>query len=60
MAFTRRYHKQIAGIIYRARTNPNLATVDGHCKEIANRLADLFALDNARFDREKFLSDCGL
>lgn len=31
------------------------ATVD-----MANRMADVFAADNPRFDRERFLKACGL
>ena len=30
------------------------------CKECATKLADYFAKNNPRFDREKFLEACGL
>ena len=58
--FTKKHYKAIAEIVVRARKNPNLATVDGHCRQIASDLANYFATDNPRFDRDKFLSACGL
>jgi len=30
------------------------------CRRFATKLADYFAKDNPRFDREKFLEACGL
>ena len=50
----------IAKIISQARQNPNLATVDGHCKQITEDLANYLETKNPEFDRDKFLKACGV
>ena len=61
--FTRQHYKAIAEIIEYA-TNEDPANACYGCRYpqtvIATCLADYFAKDNSRFDREKFLEACGL
>ena len=55
--FTRQHYKAIAEILEYYENSPFfLDTVKG----IADKLADYFAADNSRFDREQFLQACGL
>jgi len=64
---TKKHYKTIAGIVY-ANTTPEGR--DPHCQfakgmqrariYIARNLADYFADDNSRFDRDKFMAACGL
>ena len=52
---TRKHYVAIAEIIaYR------LCAKDNHPHEIAKRLADYFKRDNPKFDRERFLTACGI
>ena len=52
--FTRKQYKAIAKLIKES----TLYSFDGVL--IANEFADYFAKDNPRFDRDKFLSACGV
>ncbi len=56
--FTRTHYKAIAAIVnidYDQDCNEYGARVD-----MAEKLADYFASDNPRFDRERFLTACGV
>lgn len=56
--FTRQHYKAIAKIIEETKSGEQLW--DGQANRIAIKLIDYFATDNPRFDREKFLTACGL
>jgi len=68
--FTKRHYKAIAEIIKNntctALPEPNhdtLIRIDAHKEAgiwIALNLADYFAEDNPRFDRQRFLAACGI
>ena len=55
---SRKHFKAAAAILsnYSDVTGPAKSIV----REIANEFADLFADENPRFDRERFLAACGL
>ena len=62
--FTRQHYKAIAAII---KTQPTYETTKGYpgsyhnCTgDIAEKLADYFAQNNSRFNKEKFLDACGI
>lgn len=62
--FTRQHYKAIAEIV---KGQKELADVFAHkqfatqrISDIAKGLADYFAKDNPRFDRDRFLEACGL
>lgn len=57
---SRKHYVAIAAMI-RRRVDAD-ATVGGHSitREIAEGLADVFADDNPRFDRARFLTACGI
>lgn len=61
--FTRKHYKAIAEII-KKRLNLNQGTRHTprflYADEVADDLADYFAGDNPRFDRERFLTACGI
>lgn len=57
---SRKDYIEVADII---RVQNDLATTDperGQLTRIARDLAGFFARDNGRFDRQKFLSACGI
>ena len=66
MAFTRQYYKAIAEIVKKSA----FWSHHGPCREdrdkmilpesIASNLANYFAKNNPKFDREHFLAACGL
>lgn len=61
---TRKHFEAIALIIKNARI-PNAAAgfddgFDAGVEDVATSLADYFAGENPRFDREKFLTACGI
>ena len=62
--FTRQHYKAIAAIIKETsdmHDHPNLyAWMATDTEGLAGKLADYFAKNNPRFDREKFLEACGL
>ena len=60
--FTKKHYKAIAEIIEnRAGINNYVyAEERTHALSIANDLADYFAKNNPRFDKDKFLEACGL
>jgi hypothetical protein len=73
--FTQQHFNQLAALICAERNEivltlppqspipPSVTQTDGRIYEtrvIATRLADLFAADNPRFQRERFLKACGL
>ena len=62
--FTRQHYKAIAEIIREQKEHVRVFTghmmAEAACKDIAAQLADYFAKDNPRFDREKFLNACGI
>lgn len=63
--FTRQHYKAIAEIIKEQQKEASKACGMGFsftCKigRLAIELADYFAKDNPRFDRERFLAACGL
>ena len=52
---TKKHYEAIADCIqYR------LCSSDNHPHEIAGRLADYFEIDNKNFNRERFLTACGI
>lgn len=56
--FTRRHYTKIAAQIAAMPSfAPRLRTTR---EEMAGQLADMFKLDNSRFDREVFFKACGL
>lgn len=65
--FTRQHYKAIAGII---KDGANSTGRDPHSQFVKGRestqvyiavnLADYFAIDNPRFNRDKFMAACGL
>jgi len=66
---TKKHFKAIADIIYIqhkeyiSQYNKDNNYADGYgqsCQDIANELTDYFAKENPRFDRDKFLTACGL
>jgi hypothetical protein len=59
--FTRCHYQQIASVI-QLRFSAEAPDEGGRwvVDAIANDLCDLFAGDNQRFDRDKFLSACGI
>lgn len=62
--FARKHYKAIAEIIKQAKPSFNSTRMNmGEtwcCMRIARDLTDYFAKDNPRFDRDKFLSACGV
>lgn len=63
--FTRQHYKAIAEILQSERSFA--IDIEGHCynckeriRHIIVEMADYFATDNSRFDRQKFLAACGL
>ena len=66
--FTRQHYKAIAEVVSKsqdlvcaddlAHLSTGLWFIKPH--EFCNKLADYFAQDNPRFDRERFLEACGL
>ena len=53
--FTRQHYKAIAEIIKSNRGDGVEYTLD----QVASKLADFFAGDNQRFNRNKFMEACG-
>lgn len=62
--FIRQHYEAIAEIIKSRIEYVSVFTdhtmAKGTCNGIATELADYFAKDNPRFDRDKFLEACGL
>ena len=54
---TRKNYVRAAEIL--SGLNANGFEVSGY-EELCNAFADMFAADNSRFDRERFLTACGL
>lgn len=54
---TRKHFEAIAALLDRERSLNNGG--DGSVFAIAEAMADLFAKENPRFDRDKFLTACG-
>lgn len=53
---TRKHFVMAAQVILAGRKGAN----DVEADKMANSMADLFALENPRFDRDKFLKACGV
>jgi len=53
---TKKHYTAIASIMLSESMN----TPYGYRKEISNKLANFFEQDNPKFDRERFLSACGI
>jgi hypothetical protein len=62
MAFTRMHYQAVAGEIHNLINDCKAwRTADEQSVRVtAERLANLFRRDNSRFDREKFMTACGL
>lgn len=66
MAMSRKHYRDAADTIKRTvewsadETPVRKASRLAAAQEIANGLATMFAIDNGRFDREKFMDACGL
>ena len=58
--FTRQHYKAIAAIIRPHLLVSKIREDGAQVADIALELADYFAQDNPRFDRERFLEACGL
>jgi len=62
--FTRQHYKAIAEIVRETSDvydHPNLIYFEAiPTKTFADKLADYFAADNPRFDRDQFLIACGI
>lgn len=58
--FTKRYYKAIAKIVKNTIYNKGWSEYDKRERKFVSNLADYFAKDNPRFDRNKFLKACGL
>jgi hypothetical protein len=65
--FTRQHYEAIAEMVYDQHQEANQffdesmrGIAIGIVRHMATSLADYFAKDNPRFDREKFLEACGL
>ena len=59
--FQKRHYEAIAGIIREDITmQAPLFTDNGDRRQFAHKFAGYFALDNPRFDRQRFMSACGL
>lgn len=58
--FTRQHYKAIAEIVKQNEGTVNNIMVYIKRQRLCDDLADYFAADNPRFDREKFLEACGL
>lgn len=56
MSMTRKHFVMMAGIIRMGRKGENDTVADN----LARSTADMFAKENPRFDREKFLKACGV
>lgn len=56
---SRQHYKAIAEIIKGNDTGERVST-RLVCLDIAEELANYFAQDNPRFDRQKFLAACGI
>jgi len=58
---TKRHFESIAAIIaYEHRLARGAARPEGLTENIAHKLADYFANENPRFDRQRFLVACGV
>lgn len=57
---TKKHYKAIAEIIKAETSHVNPKFLFIPTEELSNKLADYFEQDNDRFDRDKFLSACGL
>ena len=53
--FSRRHYREVAAIIYRQMIVPANREA---AVAFMNDMADMFARDNARFDRQKFVEAC--
>ena len=58
--FTKQHYKAIAEIIRPHLLVSKIRKDGAQVADIALELADYFAQDNPRFDRERFLEACGL
>lgn len=57
--FTRQHYKAVAEIIKKHSSEDNFSIKVIDVDVLTYHLADYFAKDNERFDREKFLEACG-
>lgn len=58
--FTRQHYKAIAEIIKEKSFEDQTCVKVIDADVLVSMLADYFAIDNPRFDRDKFLTACGL
>lgn len=59
MATSKKNYVAVAAAI-RESVRPATAETAGSIRELAARLANIFAADNPRFDRQRFLAACGV
>jgi uncharacterized membrane protein (DUF106 family) len=59
MAMSRRHYREAADNFAREYAEATSNQQKNLIKRLANRQADMFARDNSRFDRQRFLDACG-
>ncbi len=57
---TRKHYKAIAAIVKDCTKTTDDAVTYVSSSQLCHELADYFAADNPRFDRERFLTACGI
>jgi len=58
--FTKQHYKAIAEIVKNHSFHDHFNKLVVDTEEISQKLADYFAADNERFNRDKFLKACGI
>lgn len=58
--FQRRHYQAIAEVLILSVNSQAHLFAELSARELIDRFADLFSRDNPRFDKDRFLSACGL